>query len=51
MQVDIPRPRSRKALIEHPRYYDYRKELLDFLEEYEHGATSKSSGAAHSKAA
>jgi nitrate/nitrite transport system ATP-binding protein len=51
MEVDIPRPRTRKALIEHPRYYDYRKELLDFLEEYEHGAKSKSKGPAQSKAA
>jgi len=32
MKVDLPRPRSRKALLEHPDYYDYRQELLDFLE-------------------
>ena len=38
MQVDLPRPRTRKALLEHPRYYAYREELLSFLEEYEHGA-------------
>jgi nitrate/nitrite transport system ATP-binding protein len=31
MQVDLPRPRSRKTLIEHPRYYEYREELLRFL--------------------
>ena len=37
MQVDLPRPRTRKALLEHPRYYEYREELLTFLEEYEHG--------------
>jgi nitrate/nitrite transport system ATP-binding protein len=36
MQVDLPRPRSRRALLEHPRYYEYRGELLRFLEEYEH---------------
>ncbi|MGB1027624.1 MAG: nitrate ABC transporter ATP-binding protein, partial [Rhodospirillaceae bacterium] len=41
MEVDLPRPRTRRALLEHPRYYDYRAELLGFLEEYEHGATSK----------
>ncbi|MGD2131495.1 MAG: nitrate ABC transporter ATP-binding protein [Maricaulaceae bacterium] len=41
MEVDLPRPRSRAALLEHPKYYDYRDELLSFLEEYEHGATSK----------
>jgi nitrate/nitrite transport system ATP-binding protein len=41
MEVDIPRPRTRKALLEHPGYYRYRRELLDFLEAYEHGAEPK----------
>ncbi|MGT2439981.1 ABC transporter ATP-binding protein [Bradyrhizobium betae] len=41
MEVDIPRPRTRKALLEHPNYYRYRRELLDFLEAYEHGAAPK----------
>ncbi|MEO1458119.1 MAG: nitrate ABC transporter ATP-binding protein, partial [Pseudomonadota bacterium] len=41
MDVDLPRPRTRKALLEHPDYYGYREELLAFLEEYEHGAHSK----------
>ena len=36
MPVDLPRPRSRRALLEHNRYYEYREELLGFLEEYEH---------------
>jgi nitrate/nitrite transport system ATP-binding protein len=36
MQVDLPRPRTRRALLEHPRYYEYRRALLGFLEEYEH---------------
>jgi nitrate/nitrite transport system ATP-binding protein len=36
MKVDLPRPRTRRALLEHPRYYEYRSELLSFLEEYEH---------------
>ena len=40
-KVDLPRPRSRKALLEHPDYYTYRQEVLDFLEEYEHGAKPK----------
>jgi nitrate/nitrite transport system ATP-binding protein len=31
MQVDLPRPRTRKALLEHPKYYEYREELLTFL--------------------
>ena len=38
MEVDLPRPRSRKALISHPDYYAYREELLEFLETYEGGA-------------
>ena len=31
MHVDLPRPRTRKALLEHPKYYQYREELLTFL--------------------
>ncbi|MHA7876068.1 ABC transporter ATP-binding protein [Roseivivax sp.] len=42
VDVDLPRPRSRKELLEHPDYYAYRQEVLDFLEDYEHGATPKS---------
>jgi nitrate/nitrite transport system ATP-binding protein len=38
MEVDLPRPRSRKALLAHKDYYHYREELLDFLEAYEGGA-------------
>ncbi|MEX1035082.1 MAG: nitrate ABC transporter ATP-binding protein [Sneathiella sp.] len=38
MKVDLPRPRSRKELLEHPDYYAYREELLGFLEAYEGGA-------------
>lgn len=40
-EVKLPRPRTRKALLEHPDYYHYRQEVLDFLEEYEHGAKPK----------
>ncbi len=41
--VDIPleRPRSRKTLLEHPDYYRYRAEVLQFLEDYEKGAHRK----------
>lgn len=39
MQVDLERPRSRKELLNHPDYYAYREELLDFLEAYEGGAS------------
>ena len=45
MDVDIPRPRTRRALLEHPRYYEYREELLTFLEEYESGAHAKKKAA------
>ena len=41
VDVDLPRPRTRKALLEHPDYYRYRQDVLDFLEEYEHGAKPK----------
>ncbi|GGX38920.1 hypothetical protein GCM10007385_02280 [Tateyamaria omphalii] len=43
VDVDLPRPRTRKALLEHPDYYKYRQDVLDFLEEYEHGAKPKPS--------
>lgn len=39
MDVDLPRPRTRKMLLEHPDYYGYRQEVLEFLEAYEGGAT------------
>lgn len=51
LEVDIPRPRTRKALLEHQLYYQYRKEVLDFLEEYEHGSVRKSTAAQREKAA
>ncbi len=35
--VDLPRPRTRKALLEHPDYYAYRQEILTFLASCEHG--------------
>ncbi|WCL53361.1 nitrate ABC transporter ATP-binding protein [Gimibacter soli] len=37
MEIDIPRPRRRRDLVGHPKYYEYREELLSFLEAYEHG--------------
>lgn len=45
MEVDIPRPRTRRALLDHPRYYDYREEVLSFLDEYEKGHVSKKDAA------
>ena len=38
MNVDLPRPRTRKALLDHAKYWSFRQELLDFLEAYEGGA-------------
>ncbi|WP_417210263.1 ABC transporter ATP-binding protein [Antarctobacter sp.] len=46
VNVDLPRPRTRKALLEHPDYYHYREQVLSFLEEYEHGAKPKTATAA-----
>jgi nitrate/nitrite transport system ATP-binding protein len=34
--IDLPRPRSRKALLSHPDYYRYRESILRFLTECEH---------------
>ncbi len=31
--IDLPRPRSRKALLAHPDYYKYRESILSFLTE------------------
>ncbi|RYH08014.1 ABC transporter ATP-binding protein [Tropicimonas sp. IMCC6043] len=45
VDVDLPRPRTRKALLAHPDYYLYREQVLSFLEEYEHGAKPKSAPA------
>jgi len=39
MHVDLPRPRSRKQLLEHPMYYHYRNRLLAFLESCGHQHT------------
>jgi nitrate/nitrite transport system ATP-binding protein len=41
LEVDIPRPRTRRALLDHARYYEYRQELLSFLDEFEHGAAGR----------
>ena len=35
-QIDLPRPRSRKVLLEHRDYYRYRESLLTFLSECAH---------------
>jgi nitrate/nitrite transport system ATP-binding protein len=38
LEVDLPRPRDRKTLLEHPKFYAYREEVLQFLADYEHGS-------------
>lgn len=40
LEVDLPRPRDRKQLLEDPMFYEYREQVLGFLEEYEHGNAS-----------
>ena len=41
LEVDLPRPRDRKALLDHPKFYSYRQEVLHFLAEYDHGPAAK----------
>ncbi|RJG04490.1 ABC transporter ATP-binding protein [Noviherbaspirillum sedimenti] len=36
MEVKLPRPRTRKMLLEHPDYYNLREQLLSFLNECDH---------------
>ncbi|HSD95633.1 MAG TPA: ABC transporter ATP-binding protein [Sulfuricaulis sp.] len=37
LEIDLPRPRTRKMLLEHPDYYGLREQLLGFLAECDHG--------------
>ncbi|WP_156840802.1 ABC transporter ATP-binding protein [Novosphingobium aquimarinum] len=41
LEVDLPRPRDRKALLDDPKFYQYRQEVLHFLAEYDHGPGAK----------
>ena len=36
MEVKFPRPRDRKAVMEHPDYYPLREQLIEFLEVHAH---------------
>src|SRR3954466_4359739 len=36
LEVSFPRPRERKAVLEHPDYYRLREHLITFLEEHAH---------------
>ena len=40
--VDFPRPRDRKAIMEHPKYYELREHLIEFLEIHAHKNKHKS---------
>jgi nitrate/nitrite transport system ATP-binding protein len=51
MKVDLPRPRTRKALLEHPDYYRYRQEVLDFLGGCERAESSGAKAATAAEAA
>ena len=49
LQVNIPRPRVRKEVIDHPDYYKYRGRLISFLESgHCHGRESESRAASNS---
>ncbi|WP_294261783.1 nitrate ABC transporter ATP-binding protein [Propionivibrio sp.] len=37
LEINLPRPRTRKMLLEHPDYYPLREELLSFLADCDHG--------------
>jgi nitrate/nitrite transport system ATP-binding protein len=41
LTVDLPRPRDRKALLDHPMFYQYRQEVLHFLAAYDHGPAAR----------
>ncbi len=41
LKVDLPRPRDRKELLNDPKFYAYRQEVLHFLAEYDHGPLGK----------
>ena len=38
LEVPLPRPRTRRALLSHPRYYELRENLIEFLEQCGHAS-------------
>ncbi|MEL6981301.1 MAG: ABC transporter ATP-binding protein, partial [Actinomycetota bacterium] len=40
LDVDLPRPRDRKELLDNPNFYEYREQVLQFLADHEHGPAS-----------
>jgi nitrate/nitrite transport system ATP-binding protein len=50
LPVPFPRPRDRAAVMEHPRYYEMREELIEFLNSQEHKpAPAQDAGASEPK--
>lgn len=45
LEVKFPRPRDRKAVMEHPEYYRLREHLISFLEEHAHKHPSRQAAA------
>ena len=43
LEVKFPRPRERKAVMEHPDYYKLREHLIEFLEVHAHRGQKKNS--------
>src|SRR6266516_8015557 len=44
LEVNFPRPRERKAVMEHPDYYRLREHLITFLEEHAHHTSPGDNG-------
>jgi nitrate/nitrite transport system ATP-binding protein len=45
IEVNFPRPRERKAVMEHPDYYALRERLIEFLEVHAHKRPTPAAGA------
>jgi ABC-type nitrate/sulfonate/bicarbonate transport system ATPase subunit len=43
-QIPFDRPRCRSEVLDHPEYYEYRAQMIGFLEEQDHGRRMKQSG-------
>jgi nitrate/nitrite transport system ATP-binding protein len=41
LEIDLPRPRDRRSVLSDPKFYGYREQVLEFLEEYEQGAPAE----------
>jgi len=50
LPVNFPRPRERKAVMEHPDYYQLREHLIEFLEVHAHRSPGGSKGTSSTSA-